>query len=310
MAKKELTPCGVLFDSMKRLGGISHSETASLVLSGKPLADGRSAMSRANDDPTWLSRYVVHAPMETVQSQYFAEPALSAMRLIARLKSAKVKHAGSTDILDMLETSICPKMISSLESHGQNAQVCVNALARLSHAEGLSRVECEEAAMVLLVSTVAYGNVRRAVDYTFSYAKSSWGALADRTPLMEVLPSAGDASQQEARAIGLMRIDGGYTAGTPLWLRPAHDGFEIGTMAFGENGIVDVGKHVSAHHARISCSADGVWQIEDLGSTNGTLLVSGADGSAAEVRPGAPCNIRPGDEIRLAGDTRFIVLAG
>ena len=310
MARKQLTPCGVLFDAMKRLGGISHSETASMVLSGRPLADGRSAMSRANDDPTWLSRYVVHAPIETVQVQYFAEPALSAMRLIARLKSAKMKRAGSADILDMVETSICPKMISSLESHGQNAQICVNALARLSHAEGLSRVEREEAAMVLLVSAVVYGNVRRAVGYTFSYAKRSWGALADRTPLMEVLPPAGSAPRQGVRAIGLMRIDGGYTTGTPIWLEPGHNGFEIGTMAFGENGIVNVGKHVSAHHARISCSAEGAWQIEDLGSTNGTILVSGADGSESQVCPGAPCKISPGDELRLAGDTRFIVLAG
>ena len=309
MAKKDLTPCGVLFDAMKRLGGISHAETASLVLSGRPLADGRSAMSRANDDPTWLSRYVVHAPMETVQPQYFADPGLSAMRLIARLKSAKVKQAGSSDILDLLESSICPKMSVSLESHGQNAQICMNALARFAHAEGFSRTEREEIVMVLFVSAAVYGNVRRAVDYTFSYAKEAWGALADRTPLMEVLPSAGGAPCQEVCAIGLMRVDGGYTAGAPIWLEPGRNDFELGTMAFGENGIADVGKHVSAHHARVSCSADGAWQIEDLGSTNGTLLVSGADGSEVQVFPGTPCEISPGDELRLAGDTRFIVLA-
>ncbi len=310
MAKKELTPCGVLFDAMKRLAGISHSETAALVLSGRPLADGRSAMSRANDDPTWLSRYVVHAPMETVQPQYFADPALSAMRLIARLKSAKVKQAGSTDILDLLESSICPKMSVSLEAHGQNSQICMNALARFAHSEGLSRTEREEIAMVLFVSAAVYGNVRRAVDYTFSYAKETWGALADRTPLAEVLPSGGGATGQEAHAIGLMRVDGGYTAGAPIWLEPGLGAFELGTMAFGENGIAEVGKHVSAHHARISRDGNGTWQVEDLGSTNGTAVVSGADGLEAEVRPGTSCEIRPGDELRLAGDTRFIVLAG
>ena len=33
----ELTPCGALFETMKRYGGISHKDLARLVLSGRPL---------------------------------------------------------------------------------------------------------------------------------------------------------------------------------------------------------------------------------------------------------------------------------
>lgn len=50
----DLTPCGVLFDVFKRKGGISHKELAGLILSDRPLSDGRSASSRAADR-TWLS---------------------------------------------------------------------------------------------------------------------------------------------------------------------------------------------------------------------------------------------------------------
>ena len=39
----DLTPCGVLFDVFKRKGGINHKELAGLILSDRPLSDGRSA---------------------------------------------------------------------------------------------------------------------------------------------------------------------------------------------------------------------------------------------------------------------------
>lgn len=309
MVEKDLTPAGVLFDAMKRFAGVSHAETAALVLSGRPLADGRSPISRATDDPTWLSRYVVHAPMETVQAQYFAEPSLSAMRLIARLKSSKLKRSGSRDILQLLEESICPRMAASLEHHGQNAQICMNALARFSAAEGMSHSEREEVAMVLFVATAVYGNVKRSVEYTYAYAKQAWGALADRTPAPETLPSA--ASEVAAvYSIGLMRIDDGYTMGAPIWLEPEFGSIEVGAMAFGEHDIADVTPSVSAHHARIACGANGVWMVEDLGSSNGTVVVSGADASERICAPGVPQELAPGDELRLATETRFIVLAG
>ncbi len=45
----EQTPCGALFDILKRFGGISHKELASMILSERPLADGRSPQSRSSD---------------------------------------------------------------------------------------------------------------------------------------------------------------------------------------------------------------------------------------------------------------------
>ena len=38
----ELTPCGAMFDIFKRAAHLSHIELCGLVLSSRPLADGRS----------------------------------------------------------------------------------------------------------------------------------------------------------------------------------------------------------------------------------------------------------------------------
>ena len=56
----ELTPCGAMFDIFKRAAHLSHIELCGLVLSSRPLADGRSPQSRAADR-SWVSRFIVRA---------------------------------------------------------------------------------------------------------------------------------------------------------------------------------------------------------------------------------------------------------
>lgn len=55
------------------------------------------------------------------------------------------------------------------------------------------------------------------------------------------------------------------------------------------------------------------------GSTNGTVLVNGADRSETVVEPpadersdwtGEPVTIRPGDELVFGKSTRYVVIAG
>ena len=68
----ELTPCGAMFDIFKRAAHLSHIELCGLVLSSRPLADGRSPQSRAADR-SWVSRFIVRAPVGTLQQRYFAD---------------------------------------------------------------------------------------------------------------------------------------------------------------------------------------------------------------------------------------------
>lgn len=65
----ELTPCGAMFDIFKRAAHLSHIELCGLVLSSRPLADGRSPQSRAADR-SWVSRFIVRAPVGTLQQRY------------------------------------------------------------------------------------------------------------------------------------------------------------------------------------------------------------------------------------------------
>jgi hypothetical protein len=48
--------------------------------------------------------------------------------------------------------------------------------------------------------------------------------------------------------------------------------------------------YASSRHARLSLS-DGVWMVEDLGSTNGTFLGRARVGVPTPVEPGAPVRI-------------------
>lgn len=65
----ELTPCGAMFDIFKRAAHLSHIELCGLVLSSRPLADGRSPQSRAADR-SWVSRFIVRAPVGTLQQRF------------------------------------------------------------------------------------------------------------------------------------------------------------------------------------------------------------------------------------------------
>ena len=60
MTPIDATPTSVLFDLAKRHCGVSHKELAGLLLSGRPLSDGRSPQSRL-DDRTWVSRFISSA---------------------------------------------------------------------------------------------------------------------------------------------------------------------------------------------------------------------------------------------------------
>lgn len=59
----ELTPCGAMFDIFKRAAHLSHIELCGLVLSSRPLADGRSPQSRRSllGFPLYRSRAGRHA---------------------------------------------------------------------------------------------------------------------------------------------------------------------------------------------------------------------------------------------------------
>lgn len=115
----ELTPCGAMFDIFKRAAHLSHIELCGLVLSSRPLADGRSPQSRAADR-SWVSRFIVRAPVGTLQQRYFAEYGTSAARIMSQLALRQRNPMDSTAVINMVCGPAGEPMVRALEECHQD----------------------------------------------------------------------------------------------------------------------------------------------------------------------------------------------
>lgn len=84
----------------------------------------------------------------------------------------------------------------------------------------------------------------------------------------------------------------------------------LGALALGESDITDVDSDVSAEHARIWRSDCDGWLVKDLGSSNGTLVVDGADRAENKVQGDTAVSLHAGDELHLGASTVFAVVEG
>ena len=130
------------------------------------------------------------------------------------------------------------------------------------------------------------------------YAVCSHARLSSKSGEHEVAP---------AHPLGLLRVQNGYVVSAPRWIQPSEEGVEIGALATGEGGITD---DVSARHAHIWCDESGAWFVEDLSSTNGTVVVNGATSVCIQVEPGRSAQLNPGDELKLGESTTYAILLG
>lgn len=305
-----LTPCGVMFDILKRCGRIKHNELAELVLSGRPLADGRSPASRAGDR-SWVSRFVVHAPVGSLQPRYFANYSTAARRVTSRLRSRRGRAFSDEEIIAMVCGEEGRAMDQAFVACHQSANLYRNALERLVAAEGHTPGERADAVMVLFVAAGCSANARVAVEYTMRCASDAYGMHTSTPSAMgeNVAQAEPAARVATVRPIGLMRVEGGYIKGGPHWI-DSDMGIEVGALAMGENDVTDVAADVSGRHARVWRDEAGRWLVRDLGSKNGTVIVDGASGQERAVASDAPTELHPGDELRLGGATVFVVVEG
>ena len=311
MANNPLTPCGALFDVMKKHGGMSYKEFAGLILSNRPLSDGRSPASRVGDR-TWVSRFVVHAPAGQLQERLFCDYGVAALRVMARLRTRRRARLSSEQVIDMLRAQGVPAMAQALATVGEDVSPMRNVLDRLAMESGYSVDERAEVAMVLFIATGCSGSARKATAYALEYAQSSHGDGLAATPavMMRRDDAAPDEREPLPLALGLVRVCDGYVKGSPCWVLPDYGEIEIGALALGENDIADVGGDVSGHHAALE-HANGAWRVRDLGSTNGTAVANGATGQTVAVAPGGgSVEIHAGDTLRLGQSTAFVVIEG
>lgn len=298
----ELTPCGAMFDIFKRAAHLSHIELCGLVLSSRPLADGRSPQSRAADR-SWVSRFIVRAPVGTLQQRYFAEYGTSAARIMSQLALRQRNPMDSTAVINMVCGPAGEPMVRALEECHQDTNLYRNALDRLSQAAELMPAERAEAVLVLFVAVGCSADVRSSVNYAIDYAHATCGGGTSTPRSLGMSMTAGEREPAPAHPLGLLRVQNSFVVSAPRWIQPSEQGVEIGALATGEGDITDVGDDVSARHAHI-------WHVEDLSSTNGTVVVNGATRVCIQVEPGRSAQLNPGDELKLGESTTYAILFG
>ena len=342
MSQTNLTPCSVLFDFLKKNAKMSYMQTASLILSDKSNNSNQSPLRRSKDR-SWLSRYIVHAPVEAIHRGYFSDFGKSALRVIAQIRASNKTKLDSKELLDLICDEACKDMLRALSIYNDNAIAYQNLLDRLSLASSFTLDERTEIAMVLFITAACTASVSEAIDEAMNFARNIRDADI-ATPLITpslqvVMENRSKKIPADSVSLGLMRVIDGYMVGSPSWIGETqidsnHDAgfeedgegdcgsesiFKIGSLAVGSNSLSDVEPDVSGVHLEI-VQRDGKWLARDRRSKNGSILI---DGSTHETKIMAPpeCDrepdyefkefeINPGDELVLGADTRFVVITG
>ena len=202
----ELTPCGAMFDIFKRAAHLSHIELCGMVLSSRPLADDRSPQSRAADR-SWVSRFIVRAPVGTLQERYFADYGTSAARIMSHLALRRRNPMNATAVTNMVCGPAGEPMVRALEECHQDTNLYRNAVERLSQAAELMPAERAEAILVLFVAVGCSADVRSSVTYAIDYAHATCGgATSPRAGFSRVRRASRSARWRRGRAISPMWV--------------------------------------------------------------------------------------------------------
>ena len=257
---------------------------------------------------SWLSRSIVHAPMDLLQDRYFADFRSSARRVHSHLNQVGISDE------EIFHTIYVSKlMAATLDTEDQPSIVYRNALARLWANPTTSEAARAGAALLLTIAAGCTGNVAKTIDLTSEYLHADANVRGRFTPqpsTTDTLAANGSEAQpaDSPNLIGLIRLVGGRVASSP-YVIPADDrGVVIGALALGTSAVADVAPDVSAEHLRVWREKDR-WFARDLGSMNGTALLPADGGSPRLLSSAESVELHPGDHLRLGAATTFVVVA-
>jgi hypothetical protein len=304
------TPSSVLYQDLKTFGGISNKDAARILLSGKVAAGGRAPRDRV-DDRTFLSREVVHSQPGLVNTSLFANLPDATQTLMSRLLANRAT-GGKSGILAHYLGPASQAMQETLADYNLDAAVYRNEVLRLGSVRLRREEDRATLVLMLFVSTGCLADPAAAVGVVEGFAVKT---LAVTIGTIETtMGDQAESAPESTVDLGLLRFVNG-TARPPIHpLSPA--GSIVGSLATGPGAVTDVDVDVSRRHLRIWRQGTR-WLCQGLGSTNGTLLVSGADKSTTVVEPPRsgrraseypPVPIERGDMLCLGRTTRFLVM--
>lgn len=326
------TPRQVMFEDLKKYCGLKYRDAGWLLLSTRPVAGGASPRESLDlyDRSTVKRKYVDVAPEQTNPSHFgdIASGSLTAMaHAVARQGGGE---AGRARVAAHYRGPAVEAMAAALDDWGLSGTAYRNAVSRIDTAALPASKDRASLYLMLFVACGCLQDPGRAARLVGDFMEKKLGGRFGATTLRLDGEDEGDGSAAPvdpaakkdaapAKALGLLRMEG-----TSVRL-PGHELYEgpggtvIGFMPGGAHTVSVDDDEVSAEHLRVFLE-DGNWYAEGLGSTNGTVLVSGANGAETPVEPPRserepgraypPVRIDVGDVLRLGSRTAFLVVLG
>lgn len=295
------TPIEVMFSLFKTSFALSHRALAELLLSDRPLTNGRPTAQMVQDT-SWLSRTIVHSQPGSLEDRYFADWSCASDRILHKLRE---KGYSNADIYTTI-ASATGAIAQALSACGRNGLLYRNAASRLVGCQP-DKGDRALISIALVISTACWCDPTRAIAYIMSRFEFAESVKSFTPSSISFRPC--DLKQASIEhAIGLIRIDNELVVGGPYVIEPTAMGSIIGALALEDGAVTDVGPDASAKHLRIFVE-NNAWYAQDLGSTNGTHLIRTADNNELDISSGAPAQLHPGDILCLGRSTTFAVVA-
>ena len=306
------TPSAVMYAELKAMG-ISNREAASTLLNTALTFDGRTLNDRV-EESSQLSRRIVHTTPGEIPAGLFNSFEISCPQLMGRILARltmgtrRTEEAARRDVDARLRGAAGHRMAKALVAYDIDAALYRNTSAYIDRVELARERDRTLLRLMLFVVTGCLGDPRASTILVTDFATNVLGADFHTAQTAVNVASMPPDAQSEV-VMGLVRvIDGHIQAGAHMHqLYP--EGTELGLLPDSTHMIADVDADVSRSHAMV-WREDGRWLIRDLGSLNGTRVISGADGTELSVgtSPAEAIELQATDVVCLGNTTRFIVM--
>lgn len=295
-------PRQVVFGLLRDTWGIGNYEAFSI------LGDEYANELVADKHVSRLGRTIVNVEPADYYQGAFKPFEQSTAILVSSLHAARKGPNTNAAIVDYLKGDPTDLLCEALERYGANTTLLRNAMSDIACDGDLSETDRAHLMLLLFCAAGCTADVRFAVEETLSASRHMGARFRTSEPEADSFDSS--------KGLVLIRIDSeGY--GGRHTISPEQDEVVIGRMPRQENAITDVGMLVSKEHARIWRGEDGLWWIQGLGSTNGTVVIDGTTRESIVVelprsertkddKPGI-FELHAGDTIVLGESTRFLV---
>lgn len=291
--------------------GLTNRSAAMLLLKTGLTFDGRTLHNRI-EDSSQLSRRIVHImPGELPPSLFedFAEVSASIVRHALQRSLAAGARRSPDDararLNELLAGPCADQMAQALLDCNIDDAPYRDTIVFIERAALPSEEDRTLLLMMLFVSCGCIGNPRAASALVVDYATKELGA--EFHTAHTVVDEEQEAQPPAASLLCLVRISEGRVA-TGSKMHILHpEGTELGLLPTADHTISDVDPDVSRRHAYV-WREEGLWFVRDLGSTNGTRVISGADGSERPVGADAPVELLASDILCLGAITKYLVM--